>query len=248
MGLSRDHDDTIVAIASPRGSATRGIVRASGPRALHCVSQIFDAAESTDSDWVSVTTPTVVPGKLNCGTHRVPGKLLVWPTSQSFTKQPSIEFHTFGSQPVLELATKSLCDSGGRLAEPGEFTMRAFLSGRLDLTQAEAVLAVIDAKNQKQLGVAIDQLAGGIGSRLNDTRDELIAALAELEAGLDFVDEDIEFISNDAMIGKLEAARDSLARLMSQASGRDRHSGNFRVSFFGLPLSLIHISEPTRPY
>jgi tRNA modification GTPase len=161
--------------------------------------------------------------------------MMVWPSNQSFTKQPSIEFHTFGSTPVLEIAVQTFCESGARPAMPGEFTMRAFLSGRIDLTQAEAVLAVIDAKNQRQLNVAMGQLAGGVGSQLDATRNELIAALAELEAGLDFVEEDITFISNDAMVEKLHSANRSIKTLLDQISSRDSKTASFRVSLFGLP-------------
>ena len=233
MGVSQSHDDTIVAIASPHGPGVRGIVRLSGVQTVECVAKVFKA-DSNDA-LCDLVTADLVPGRAICDDLEVPGNLLVWPSEKSFTKQPSAEFHTFGSISVLELVVSELCKQGARPAEPGEFTMRAFLSGRLDLTQAEAVLAVIDAKNRKQLEVAIDQLAGGVGTRLNETRNELVAALAELEAGLDFVEEDIEFISNDAMIAKLESAQNSIERLLSQLSERDTKNDRFRVSLFGLP-------------
>ena len=231
MGLS--HDDTIVAIASPHGPGIRGIVRLSGVDTVECVAKIFKA--DCGDDLCDLVAADVVPGSTLCDGLEIPGNLLIWPTEKSFTKQPSAEFHTFGSTSVLELIVNELCQHGARSAEPGEFTMRAFLSGRLDLTQAEAVLAVIDAKNRKQLDVAIDQLAGGVGIRLNETRNELVAALAELEAGLDFVEEDIEFISNDVMIAKLESAQNSIERLLNQLSERDTKNDQFRVSLFGLP-------------
>lgn len=233
MGVGQSHEDTIVAIASPHGPGVRGIVRLSGPKAVQCVANVFNA--DCDSEIGSLTETDLVTGRLNSGGIEIPGNLLIWPTDKSFTKQPSAEFHTFGATSVLELVVAELCQYGARPAEPGEFTMRAFLSGRLDLTQAEAVLAVIDAKNRKQLDVAIDQLAGGMGSRLTDSRNELVAALAELEAGLDFVEEDIEFISNDAMIAKLNAGLDSIRNLLSQLSDRDAKNDRFRVSLFGVP-------------
>ena len=233
MGIGQSHDDTIVAIASPHGPGIRGIVRLSGPKAVDCIGSIFESDDG--SDLASQSQTDLLRGSLSFGGIKIPGNLLLWPTDRSFTKQPSAEFHTLGSTSVLELAVNELCRQGARPAEPGEFTMRAFLSGRLDLTQAEAVLAVIDAKNRKQLDVAIDQLAGGMGSRLNQTRNELVAALAELEAGLDFVEEDIEFISNDAMIAKLQSASESITNLLSQLSDRDVRNDRFRVSFFGLP-------------
>jgi len=233
VGVSQSHDDTIVAIASPHGPGVRGIVRLSGPQTVQCIATIFESDDGCDL--TNYTRTDILRGSLAVDGIKIPGNLLFWPTVRSFTKQPSAEFHTFGSTSVLELAVNELCRHGARPAEPGEFTMRAFLSGRLDLTQAEAVLAVIDARNRKQLDVAIDQLAGGMGSRLDETRNELVAALAELEAGLDFVEEDIEFISNDAMIAKLRSAEASISKLLSQLSERDVKNDRFRVSFFGLP-------------
>ena len=234
MGVSHSHEDTIVAIASPHGSGVRGIVRLSGTDAIKFAAVDFQTAAGSP-ELESLSTADTINGSFVCDGVTIPGTLLAWPGESSFTRQPSVEFHTFGSTPVLELIVKQLCCCGARMAEPGEFTMRAFLSGRLDLTQAEAVLAVIDAKNRKQLDVAIDQLAGGMGARLNETRNELVAALAELEAGLDFVEEDIEFITNDAMIEKMESACRSIDRLMSHLSKRDSQNANFRVSLFGLP-------------
>ena len=233
MTLVRDHNDTIVAIASPPGKGQRGIVRVSGPRTIDCLREIFTG--STEIDWEGLADPIRISGDVLSRNLRCPGQLLVWPTAKSFTRQPSAEFHTIGSRPVLEWVAKAICDTGGRAAEPGEFTMRAFLSGRIDLTQAEAVLALIDATDHKQLETAIDQLAGGIGRELDKVRDELIAALAELEAGLDFVEEDIEFISQDVLLGKLHAALGSLERVLSQLSSRDRSGDTFRVGLFGLP-------------
>ncbi len=234
MGVSHSHEDTIVATASPHGSGIRGIVRLSGPNAIECAAVSFqpDPGERTPD---SLTIADATTGQLNCDGLAVPGRMLVWPTESSFTRQPSVEFHTFGTGPVLDIVVQQFCRHGARAAEPGEFTMRAFLSGRLDLTQAEAVLAVIDAKNRKQLDVAIDQLAGGLGSRLDETRDELVAALAELEAGLDFVEEDIEFITNDEMVEKLNSALESISNLLEQLSGRDRQNQSFKVGLFGLP-------------
>ena len=233
MGVSQSHDETIVAIASPHGPGARGIVRLSGANTVDCVAKIFEA--DCGSDLSGLSFADRVAGRLVFDGLEIPGSLLLWPTDKSFTRQPSAEFHTFGSTSVLELVVNEVCRHGARPAEPGEFTMRAFLSGRLDLTQAEAVLAVIDAKNRKQLDVAIDQLAGGMGSRLTETRNELVAALAELEAGLDFVEEDIEFISNDAMIAKLRSAQNSIEQLLNQIAKRDTKNDRFRVGLFGLP-------------
>src|SRR5205823_9108072 len=125
----------------------------------------------------------------------VPCELFLWPTNRSYTREPVVELHTIGSRPVLESLQNAVCRAGARLAEPGEFTLRAFLAGRLDLTQAEAVLGVIEAEDRQQLDAALSQLAGGLAKPLAALRGQLLDLLAHLEAGLDFTDEDIEFIS-----------------------------------------------------
>src|SRR5207248_7990151 len=125
----------------------------------------------------------------------VPLVLYLWPTGRSYTRQPSAELHLPGSPPILEAALAAVCQAGARLARPGEFTLRAFLAGRLDLTQAEAVLGVIEAQCRHELDAALGQLAGGLARPLTALREQLLDLLAQLEAGLDFVDEDIEFIT-----------------------------------------------------
>src|SRR5205807_699202 len=136
----------------------------------------------------------------------VPATIYVWPTVSSYTRQPTAELHLPGSPPLLEAALHAVCQAGARLAQPGEFTLRAFLAGRLDLTQAEAVLGVIDAGSRRQLDSALGQLAGGLSRPLTQLRDELLDCLAELEAGLDFVEEDIQFISANELKRKLTGA------------------------------------------
>ncbi|HRX80126.1 MAG TPA: 50S ribosome-binding GTPase, partial [Pirellulaceae bacterium] len=115
---------------------------------------------------------------------------------------------------------QSLCKDGARLAQPGEFTMRAFLAGRLDLTQAEAVLGVIDATSQHDLDVALSQLAGGLAAPLHELRDRLLNMLAHLEAGLDFVEEDIEFIERDELVQGIDEASTIVEAVQRQLQTR----------------------------
>jgi tRNA modification GTPase len=130
----------------------------------------------------------------------VPCDAFVWPTARSYTRESVVELHTLGSPPVVEAILAALCRAGARLAEAGEFTLRAFLAGRLDLTQAEAVLGVIDARGKNDLDAALRQMAGGIAGPLQLLRNDLLQLLAELEAGLDFAEEDIEFASSEEIL------------------------------------------------
>ena len=122
-----------------------------------------------------------------------------------------------------------------RIAEPGEFTMRAFLAGRLDLTQAEAVLGVIDAADQQELSVALSQLAGGLNRKLQSLRDQMIELLAHLEAGLDFVEEDIEFISQQQLTSQVGAVSEQLQVILNQLDSRLVQRNQVRVLLCGLP-------------
>jgi len=228
-------DDTIVAVASPSGGAARGILRASGPNVIGCVERVFRADDNCDL--ATITRPAAVPGSLLWAEHAspLPCDLYLWPGPRSYTRQPMAEIHTFGSPPLLEAAVGALCRSGGRLAEPGEFTLRAFLAGRLDLTQAEAVLGAVDAVDSEQFDAALAQLAGGLADPLHRLRDELVELLAHLEAGLDFADEDLPFITRRQLDEQLAAASETADRLARQMASRREAADLARVVLVGWP-------------
>ncbi len=232
-----DTEDTIVAIASAAGGALQGIVRLSGPQCVKVVARIFTADAAEALSIVEVRRPSLLFGhiKLPALESSLPATLYLWPGSRSYTRQPTAELHTLGSPPLLEAVLVEACRQGARLARPGEFTLRAFLAGRLDLTQAEAVLGVIDAGSERQLQVALSQLAGGIASPLFAVRSSLLDLLAHLEAGLDFVDEDIEFISRENLLAQLQTASQQVERVAGQMRSRGDASRVPRVVLCGLP-------------
>jgi len=234
--VSLDVDDTIVAIASAPGPGLRGIVRVTGPKTLELVETLFENYDSPR--FPNRSRPTLVQGQMTIDQGlKVNIGLYLWPTDRSYTRQPTAEFHLIGSRPVLEMVLNKICGHGARLARPGEFTLRAFLSGRIDLTQAEAVLAVIDSSGEQQLDTALRQMAGGLAGPLGSIRDDLIGALAELEAGLDFVEEDIEFITRSQLLKQLEYTGKALETIQEQISLRDRGTEASRVVLWGEPNS-----------
>lgn len=228
-------DDTIAAIASPPGGGARGILRLSGPDVRACLEQVFRAEGPVELE--TITRAAVVRGVILLGDETSPlsSDLYWWPGRRSYTGEPTAEIHTFGSQPLLEAALGGICRSGARLAEPGEFTLRAFLSGRIDLTQAEAVLGAVDAADSRQLDVALAQLAGGLGGRLHRLRDTLIELLAHVEAGFDFPDEELPFITRDELAGQLTAAVETVARLARQMASRGEAADRVSVVLVGWP-------------
>jgi tRNA U34 5-carboxymethylaminomethyl modifying GTPase MnmE/TrmE len=225
-------DDTIAAIASPPGGGLRGIVRVSGP-ATESIWRTFCEPRSP----VSATAARVVSVSVRLPAPWPPIQALLcwWPGPRSYTRQPVAELHLPGSPPLLDAVLAAICHAGARLAEPGEFTLRAFLSGRMDLTQAEAVLGVIDARGQRELETALEQLAGGLASPLHNLRQRLVHTLAELEAGLDFVEEDIEFVSARQLHDQLTAGLDEVERLRTRLRSRAAAGGLPRVVLLGPP-------------
>jgi tRNA modification GTPase len=233
--MTLDLDATICAIASAPGGALRGVLRISGPQTIRIVQQVF--VPSDGQPLTGLTSPTTLAGHLRLPRllGDVPTRLYLWPTARSYTRQPAAELHLIGSPPVLEAALETVCQAGARLAGPGEFTLRAFLAGRLDLTQAEAVLGVIDARGGTELQIALAQLAGGLAGSLAALRERLLDLLAHLEAGLDFVDEDIEFISARALDERLAAAADEVAAIAAKMAARGQAGELPRVVLVGEP-------------
>src|SRR5262249_22951126 len=133
----------------------------------------------------------------------LPADLYYWPAPRSYTGQDVVELHTIGSPPLVDLVIAECLGAGARAAQPGEFTLRAFLAGKLDLTRAEAVLAVIEAGSRDELQVALAQLAGGVTRPLQELREDLLNLLADIEAALDFADEDLQFVRPDQLLARL---------------------------------------------
>ncbi|WP_182830356.1 tRNA modification GTPase [Tautonia rosea] len=228
-----DTTDTIAAIASPPGPALRGLVRLSGPEALTIAWAIVELAEGSEPDR---NRPSWRTGTIDLDGLPLDASVTFWPGSRTYTGQPMAEIHTTGSPPLLRRVLGFCLERGARLAEPGEFTLRAFLSGRIDLTQAEAVLAVIDSQSLMQVEVALQQLAGGLAGPIEGVRDRLLDTLAHLEAGLDFVDEaDVDPIGRQRLADDLARDAIELATLADRFQGRDRPSGLPRVVLVGPP-------------
>ena len=174
---------------------------------------------------------------------RVPGlrstltaRLLEWPGPRSYTGQEMAEIHTVGSPPLLGLVLAGLLAKGARAAGPGEFTLRAYLAGRIDLTRAEAVHAAIEARTPSQVDEALAQLAGGIGGPIGRLRDRLLDVLAALEAGLDFNDEpDVDPIGRRHLVELLASIAAEVAAIAGRLSARDRPGDRPRVVLVGPP-------------
>ncbi len=224
-------DDTIVAISTPPGEGGVSIVRLSGPASAAILGRLFASARPG----------RLRPRRLTLGRILDPGdgqpvdEVLVsfMPAPHTFTRQDVVEINSHGgaapARRILELCLRA----GARLAGPGEFTLRAFLNGRLDLAQAEAVLDVVRARTDASLRVAVGQLAGGLSARIRAARQTLLGAQAHLVASIDFPNDEIPEMD---VAGALDAARRALADLLREADRGIVYRQGARAAIIGRPI------------
>ncbi len=227
-----DLNDTVVALSSATGTGARAVVRLSGPDAFRCVTGLF-----ISTDPVAFNRRRLYRGhvRLSGVAAPLPADLIVFPAPHTYTGQHVAELHTLGCPPLVELLIAELLRAGARAARPGEFTLRAFLAGKLDLTRAEAVLGVIEAGNRDELKEALAQLGGGVARPLQELRGDLLDLLADLEAGLDFAEEDIHFISPEDQLRRLGKGLALLTLLGKQLEQRSLGGRPFRAVIAGRP-------------
>ena len=228
-----DTESTICAIATGTEGAFRGAIRVSGPDALAivaktCSQHSSDLGKISRAMRLQQTIELPMLGQIDVD-------VFVWPDGRSYTGQPSIELHCLGNIIIMQSIQSRLIENGAVLAQPGEFTLRAFLAGRLDLTQCEAVLGVIHAANDRSFNVALTQLAGGLSGPLGNLRTSLVNLLADIEAGLDFVDEDISFISRSQILARLANAISVIGDLLHQMESRAAQTVQIQVVIVGPP-------------
>jgi tRNA modification GTPase len=225
--------DTIAAVSSAAGPGERAIVRVSGPGTRAVIDAVFTPADPS----MLPLEHHLVPGSVRLtGIYSpLPASLYFFHGPRTYTGQDLAELHTIGSPPLVERLVADLLNAGARPAQPGEFTLRAFLAGKKDLAQAEAVQAVVAAASDDDLKPALAQLAGGMTRPLHAVRDDLMNLLADVEASLDFADEDIQFVGRAETLARLDSALSLLRRLLGQLDDRAIAGRPVRIAFVGLP-------------
>jgi len=218
--------DTIVAISTPPGRAGLGIVRLSGPRAREIAAQFLAPAEWRP--WQAH-----IAQLLDAEGHPVDQVVVTFfGAPRSYTAEDLVEIACHGSPIVLRHAVQRALDAGARLAEPGEFTLRAFLNGRIDLPQAEAVRDLIDATTLYQARIAAQQVDGSVSRRLAPLKEPLLELIALLEAGIDFAEDDVSVAPAGEILRRLEPILQSTRQLAESF----RYGGLVRQ---GLTLAIV---------
>lgn len=182
-------EDTIAAISTPIGEGGIAIIRCSGPRAFEVAEHLFHSPRGRVSEFPSHTLHFGTIGSNGDVIDQV--MLAVMRAPRTYTKEDTVEINCHGGVFTARKILALCLQNGARLAEPGEFTKRAFLNGRLDLTQAEAVMDLIRAKSDRAHAAAIHELEGHLSTRINQARDKLLTILAHIEAHIDFPEDDI---------------------------------------------------------
>ena len=226
------NEDTIVAIATPPGRGGIGVVRLSGKKAIEIASQLIRLAK---------VPPEVQRSALGKFTDPHTGKVLdevvvtLFRHPHSYTCEDVVEISCHGSPVILRYLVECCLECGARAAEPGEFAMRAFLNGRIDLTQAEAIRDLIESQTLYQARVAATQLAGSLSARLKPHKQALLDLIARLEAGIDFADDDIDVMDSKDLLAQLDTIRADVERMAAgYAYGRIVREG-LRLSVVGRP-------------
>jgi len=229
-----EHDDTIVAISTPPGRGGIGIVRLSGP-----------AARTIAEPLLKLRHP-LAPAQARFAeildnTGEIPGTVLdealvtFFEKPYSYTSEDIVEIAAHGSPVLLDYLLRQCIAAGARLAEPGEFTQRAFISGRLDLTQAEAVNDLIESTTLHQARIAAQQLGGSLSRKIVPIKQQLITLIAALEAGIDFAEDDIDLLPSNEISAQIQAVKSPLSALEQTFSyGRIVREG-FTLAIVGRP-------------
>ncbi|HXF11236.1 MAG TPA: tRNA uridine-5-carboxymethylaminomethyl(34) synthesis GTPase MnmE [Desulfuromonadaceae bacterium] len=229
-------DDTIAAIATPLGDGGLAVVRLSGPQALVIADKSFHPVGNSSLKPSAASTHTIQYGRIVDGGRVVDEVLLaVMRAPRTFTREDTVEITCHGGILPAKLVLDVLLKNGARMAEPGEFTRRAFLNGRIDLAQAEAVADVIHSRTELALVAANEQLAGKLSQRINRLRDDLLHTLAHVEAHIDFPDEDIAPDTRGKLLQRLEEGVRFVDELLRTAGEGQLLRRGIRAAIVGRP-------------
>lgn len=207
--------DTIAAIATPPGEGGIAIIRVSGSQAIHIVDKIYRGGKKLST----VDSHTIHYGHIVNKLGEVIDEVMVtvMKSPRTFTREDVVEVNCHGGLVSVQRVLEEVLSAGARLAEPGEFTKRAFLNGRIDLSQAEAVIDLIRAKTDRAMKVAMGQVQGKLSRTIEKIRDELLQLIAHIEVNIDYPEHDVEEVTRSLIIDKGNWVKEQISRLLQNA-------------------------------
>ena len=226
-------EDTIAAVATAYGEGGIGIIRISGEKSLDILKSVFQPASSSDG----IISRRMTYGKVIDDENRLVDEVLAvyMKGPKTYTAEDVVEINCHGSMVSLRKTLALVLRKGARLAEPGEFTKRAFLNGRIDLSQAEAVIDLIKAKTDRSFDIAVSQLEGELSGRVGAIREKLLDVLVNITVNIDYPDEDIEELTYVELKKNISEINDMIEILISSASAGRMIREGIRVAIVGKP-------------
>ncbi len=225
-------NDTICAISTSQGIGAISIVRVSGEESIPIVNKIFKGKDLT-----KVESHTINYGHIMDQEETIDEVLVsVMKSPRTFTTEDIVEINTHGGIAPTNKVLELLLENGCRLAEPGEFTKRAFLNGRIDLLEAEAVMDMIDAKTETQRKMAANQIDGKTSSLINELRNDMVQIISNINVNIDYPEyDDVDIITNDVLIPKITNLKDKIKRILKESENGKIIKDGIKTSIIGRP-------------
>ena len=225
-------NDTICAISTSQGVGAISIVRVSGEDSINLVNQVF-----REKDLTKVESHTIHYGHIVDQDEVIDEVLVsVMKSPRTFTTEDIVEINTHGGIAPTNRVLELLLEKGCRLAEPGEFTKRAFLNGRIDLLEAEAVMDMIDAKTETQRKMAANQIDGKTSSLINELRDDMVQIISNINVNIDYPEyDDVEIITNDVLVPKITKLKEKIKRILKESENGKIIKEGIKTSIVGRP-------------
>ena len=226
-------NDTICAIATSQGVGAIAIIRVSGEDSISIVNKIFKG-----KNLEKVETHTINYGHIIDKDNNVIDEVLVsvMKAPRTFTAEDTVEINTHGGISPTNKTLELLLESGCRLAEPGEFTKRAFLNGRIDLLEAEAVMDMIDSKTEQQRKMAINQISGKVSSLINDLRNDMVQIISNINVNIDYPEyDDVEIMTNNVLVPKIQNLKTRIEKILKESENGKIIKEGIKTSIIGRP-------------
>lgn len=225
-------DDTIAAISTALGVGAISIIRVSGKESIKIVNKIFKGKDLTKVD-----THTIHYGHIHDHNKIIDEVLVsVMLAPKTFTREDIIEINCHGGIATTNKILELLLLKGARLAEPGEFTKRAFLNGRIDLIEADGVMNLINSKNEKTRDIAINQLSGNVSNLIKDLRSKLVSIISNIEVNIDYPEyEDIEVVTNEKILPEILSLKKELTKVIKESENGKLLNTGINVGIIGKP-------------
>ena len=225
-------EDTICAISTAQGVGAISVIRISGPDAISIVSKLFKG-----KDLNKVESHTINYGFIEYNGEKIDEVLVsIMRAPKTFTKEDVVEINTHGGIAPTNKVLEILLENGCRLAEPGEFTKRAFLNGRIDLLEAEAIMDMINSKTEIQRKMASNQITGKVSSLVNELRSDMVQIISNINVNIDYPEyDDVDIITNDLLIPKLQNLKNKIVKIINESENGKLIKNGIKTSIIGRP-------------